>query len=59
MYVRTLSAEEAKTASIYKVLYPLIGEDIKLPDNEVAKWFLDFLAEEGFTLGSFKKVKVK
>ncbi|XP_062611558.1 pseudouridylate synthase 7 homolog [Saccostrea cucullata] len=40
--------------TIQDVLLPLPGFDIKYPDNEVGKWYTDFLEADGLTLEGLK-----
>ncbi|XP_039294456.1 LOW QUALITY PROTEIN: pseudouridylate synthase 7 homolog [Nilaparvata lugens] len=52
--VRHLTEEEAKVTSIDKIVYPLPGSQIVLPDNIVREFYKEALAEEGVTMDSFK-----
>lgn len=53
--VRKLSQNEVDTVTIEKVVYPLLGYDVELPDNEIAEWYTDLLKEDGMALDMFKK----
>lgn len=53
--VRKLNQSEVDTVSIEKVVYPLLGYDVELPDNEIAEWYTDLLKEDGLAVDMFKK----
>ncbi|XP_046665048.1 pseudouridylate synthase 7 homolog [Homalodisca vitripennis] len=57
--VRPLTAQEAETANIMDVMYPLPGDDIRLPDNEVGSWYAELLQEDGNSMDCFRKVNKK
>ncbi|RZF47760.1 hypothetical protein LSTR_LSTR006024 [Laodelphax striatellus] len=52
--VRHLTEEEAKVTSIEKIVYPLPGSHITLPNNIVADWYKEALAPLAVTMDSFK-----
>uniref|UniRef100_A0A1B6LQX0 TRUD domain-containing protein n=2 Tax=Graphocephala atropunctata TaxID=36148 RepID=A0A1B6LQX0_9HEMI len=57
--VRALTAQEVETASIWDVLYPLPGDDIRMPENEVGTWYTELLKEDGHSMDCFRKVNKK
>jgi len=47
--VETISEENLSKYTIFDVVYPLPGCDIRYPENEIEKWYIDLLAEDGLT----------
>lgn len=47
--VETISEENLSKYTIFDIIYPLPGCDIRYPDNEIGKWYIDLLAEDGLT----------
>ncbi|XKL64884.1 hypothetical protein PGB90_004970 [Kerria lacca] len=55
--VRCVSADDVKNVSIYEVVLPLPGYSIKYPENIIAKWYTEILAEYGITSFNNKNKK--
>lgn len=47
--VETISEENLSKYTIFDVVYPLPGCDIRYPDNEIGKWYIDILAKDNLT----------
>lgn len=52
---KTISAEEVSQYSMYDVVLPLPGCDVLYPENEIEKYYSEFMAKEG--LDPFKMVR--
>lgn len=50
---RVAGPEDAGPASMQEVVLPLPGHSVRYPQNEVADWYKEILAEDGLTLESF------
>lgn len=47
--VEIISEESLSKYTIFDVVYPLPGCDIRYPENEIAKWYIDLLAKDNLT----------
>lgn len=53
--VETISEENLSKYSIFDVVYPLPGCDVRYPDNEIGQWYVDLLAEDNLTSEKLSK----
>lgn len=53
--VETISEENLSKYTIFDVVYPLPGCDVRYPDNEIGKWYIDLLAKDDLTSEKFLK----
>ncbi|KAF5274877.1 hypothetical protein FQA39_LY07059 [Lamprigera yunnana] len=56
--VKVLTQDDLSTYTIYDIVLPLPGYDMKYPENEVKNWFKELLQEYGLSL-ELPKQKVK
>lgn len=47
--VETITEDKLSKYTIFDVVYPLPGCDVRYPDNEIGKWYIDLLAEDNLT----------
>jgi len=47
--VETITKENLSKYTIFDVVYPLPGCDIRYPENEIGKWYIDLLAKDELT----------
>lgn len=47
--VETISEENLDKYTIFDVVYPLPGCDVRYPENEIGKWYIDLLAKDELT----------
>ncbi|XP_065829927.1 pseudouridylate synthase 7 homolog [Oscarella lobularis] len=52
--VKEISEEELPCYTIFDVVVPLPGHDVKLPQNQMEEWYNSMLKEDGFTLAGLK-----
>ncbi|XP_025197379.1 pseudouridylate synthase 7 homolog [Melanaphis sacchari] len=53
--VETISEDNLSKYTIFDVVYPLPGCDVSYPKNEIGKWYIDLLAEDGLTSEKLSK----
>ncbi|KAH7938329.1 hypothetical protein HPB49_022539 [Dermacentor silvarum] len=54
---RVASPDDVASASVQTLVLPLPGHSVRYPQNEVADWYKEILAEDGLTLDSFSEQK--
>ncbi|KAL1435854.1 hypothetical protein MTO96_010627 [Rhipicephalus appendiculatus] len=54
---RIAGPEDVASASVQTLVLPLPGHSVRYPQNEVADWYKEILAEDGLTLNSFSEQK--
>jgi tRNA pseudouridine13 synthase len=47
--VEIISEESLSKYTIFDVVYPLPGCDVRYPENEIGKWYIDLLAKDNLT----------
>lgn len=47
--VEIITEDKLSKYTIFDVVYPLPGCDVRYPDNEIGKWYIDLLAEDNLT----------
>ncbi|KAL3204621.1 hypothetical protein MRX96_011610 [Rhipicephalus microplus] len=54
---RIAGPEDVESASVQMLVLPLPGHSVRYPQNEIADWYKEILAEDGLTLNSFSEQK--
>lgn len=53
--VETISEDTLSKYTIFDIVYPLPGCDVRYPDNEIGQWYIDLLAEDNLTSEKLSK----
>lgn len=47
--VETISEENLSKYTVFDVVYPLPGCNVRYPENEIGQWYIDLLAKDNLT----------